>query len=136
MRTACGFTLVDSLVSILIMSVGMLGLVKLQSQSLIATRIAEDRSKASFLANSLVATANADSNNANCYIIPVNGNCNSSVAASFRDNWITDVNRNFAQATALNATATLNGDGSYTVSVSWQPKNDTVHNYSVTGQVL
>ena len=54
-KSQSGFTLIEVLVSIVIVSVGLLGLVSMQSRGIGFSMDAEDRNKAALLANELVS---------------------------------------------------------------------------------
>lgn len=56
LRAQAGFTLLEALVSIVIFSVGILGLVGLQARAMQYSVDADDRNRAALLANELVAT--------------------------------------------------------------------------------
>lgn len=55
-RRQRGFTLVEVMISLIVFSIGVLGLVKLQSRASAAATDSEDRTRAALLAEDLIAT--------------------------------------------------------------------------------
>jgi type IV pilus assembly protein PilV len=133
-----GFTLIDSLIATLILILGSLGIISLQSRMVLGNQLANQRTQASLFASQLLAVANADSVNAPCYVVPVSAQvgCTSAVARSFTVAWISQTTSSLSGSTANLPTAVLNANGTLTVSVFWKLNQEPgFHSFVVTGQV-
>lgn len=127
-----GITLLESLVALLILSLGMLGMVGLQLRLIKAGTDAQNRVVASGLADRLLSLALVDPANAVCYTLPQAGPCPSSAAALSVSQWQSDL----AQLPAGAASSTLftvaaasapTGSGQQLrVQMQWQGKDESV----------
>lgn len=100
-----GFTLLETLVALLIFSVGLLGVVALQARTIQLSVDGEDRNRAALLADEVVATMWARGT--------------TSLSTAETTAWSTRV-----QGALPGATATVSApdaDGVVTVSITWRP---------------
>src|SRR4051794_25422549 len=90
-----GYVLIESLISMLIFFIGILGLIALQSNLRWHDLEARMRVQASMLGSELIGMVNADHNNASCYVLPVQGGmnpgCTSATATNFATTWASTV---------------------------------------------
>ncbi|MGC4078526.1 MAG: pilus assembly protein PilV [Rubrivivax sp.] len=82
-RRTAGFGLLDALIALVILSVGLLGLTRLQARSLSYGTEADQRVKAVQLGSELLSTAMVDSSNPGCYLLPTAGTCTSDAAKTY-----------------------------------------------------
>lgn len=92
-RPARGLSLIESLVSLLIVSVGMLGLVGLQARLAQSSSDAQFRVVAAGLADRQLSMALVDPSNAACYTVPAQGAGCPPAALVATQAWIADVQR-------------------------------------------
>ncbi len=130
-----GSSLLEGLISIVVFSVGVLGLGGLQFQLIASGTQSQYRAQASFLAEELLGLAAADAPYAGCYVVTDAGPgaCGSALAAKAVADWRQRVLDTLPGAGATPPTASLDGGGNFTVTLLWQRKNEqTQHNYSAT----
>lgn len=84
---ARGIGLIDALVAIVILAVGMLALVRMQTRLVAQSTDAQLRTTATRLADDLLNTALVDRPNANCYTVPPTGSCGSNTAKAQTEAW-------------------------------------------------
>ncbi|MBZ8141184.1 pilus assembly protein PilV [Rubrivivax gelatinosus] len=84
-RRLGGFSLLDALVALAILSFGLLGLTRLQARSLSYGTEAGQRATAVQLGSELLSTAMIDSTNAACYTLPAKGACGSDSASDYAE---------------------------------------------------
>lgn len=133
-----GYVLVEGLVSMLILTLGILGLVALQGRMHAENVDAQLRVDASLYAAELMSMAVADSENAGCYTLPIaeQQGCNSNAAQQFTLAWLNEVTGNFPGATNLPPVASLNSDERMTIVIRWQRSQDPLaHSFSLIGQL-
>jgi len=134
-RPACqptrGVSLLEAMVAALILSVGLIGLMRMQSQLVSASTDAQLRYTAVQLADEHLNLVRVDSANAACYTLPPVGACNMPAAAAHTTSWAARV------AGSLPGTVTTEvvhdaGTGRMTVRIGWsgrqgaegQPRDD------------
>lgn len=133
-----GGALIEALLAMLILIIGVLGLIAMQANLLNHSSKARLRLQASLFANELIAMTIADNTNANCYVVPTasQSGCNSSIAKAYTDAWVAEVNTTLPGTAITPTTATLNGDGTFTVRLFWTlPQGDIQHNHIVTSHI-
>ena len=86
-RLQLGSSLVESMVAIVILSFGILGLARFQAGMLAQATDSQSRLVATALAEELLSLVRIDIKNAPCYAIPVAGHCASPVAAALATAW-------------------------------------------------
>jgi type IV pilus assembly protein PilV len=100
-----GFTLLETLVAIVIFSIGLLGVVALQARTVQLSVDGEDRNRAALLADEVVATMWAQGT--------------TSLGTTETTAWSTRVGNSLPGATAT--VSAPDADGVVTVSISWRP---------------
>lgn len=129
-----GALLVEALIGMLIFSIGILGLVKLQAVAIQSTAEARYRSEASFLANQLLAVMWLDQSNLSQYAhFAASKNCSpagsasplASQPASELGKWLGTVSRTLPGATAGQQQITVNTDNSVDITLCWRAPQDT-----------
>ncbi|MFZ2854259.1 MAG: hypothetical protein WAZ34_09125 [Rhodocyclaceae bacterium] len=124
-----GFLLIEALISILIFSVGLIGLLGLQAMAINNTLHGKYRTDASYLANSIVGQMMVDQTNVAAY---ADG---ASVSAN-RTAWDAEVAAALPNAST---SVTIAGGSAVTVVVSWRNADESVaqqHNYTAIAQVV
>lgn len=126
-----GVNLIESLVALLILSVGMLGLVGLQVSMLRSTTDAQSRAVAAALADRLLSHALLDPSHASCYAVPVVGPCVSTPAGSIANGWLNEVKQLPNGSATAELTNVVPGGGIPTgtngqmrVAVTWSARAD------------
>lgn len=123
---ARGFGLIDALVAMVILAVGMLALVRMQTRLVAQSTDAQVRLTATRLADELMSTALVDRENANCYTVPPVGACGSSIAAAQTASWKDRVKVELPEG-AASSVLTIGQTNPLTVTLTWTGKatNDT-----------
>lgn len=85
LRRQAGFGLIDALIALAILSIGLLGLTRLQARSLSYGTEADQRVKAVQFGSELLSTAMIDSGNPGCYLLPTAGTCASDAAKTYAE---------------------------------------------------
>jgi len=141
-----GAMLLEALVALLIFSVGILGMVGMQTAAIQNSAAAVYRSEASYLANQIIATMWADKNNLSTYALNAgNTGCtqgNSSAGNNNITNWLqNDVVRLPGAAAASGVTGwqqqiVIGASNLVTVTICWQaPKDNSAHNIVTAAQI-
>jgi type IV pilus assembly protein PilV len=124
---ARGFALLEALVSFLILSIGILGVVGLQATMAKASTASKSRADAAYLAHQVIGTAWADRANLAQYS---NANCNGHAPCA---DWKAKV---AAGLPSGNGSVTVNaGTGQFQVQVNWTAPNEPAHNYSTVTSI-
>lgn len=140
MRTDRGFTLIEVLVSVVVFSLGVLGLVRLQATAVKMSTDARQRAEATFLADQLLARMLiSDPATASTFAHhPDGGSCAPTGAASTNamvSDWLAQVSATFPAAGADAQQVIVNGND-VTVRLCWQNgPNDPAHSLEVTNRV-
>lgn len=145
-RAQHGVMLIEVLVSILIFSIGILGIVGLQAVSVRNVRDSDYRVEASMYANQIIGSMWADRFNVPTYAlnaadaVPCGAGTNTSTNANV-GSWLTNLT-NPAVPGALPGAANLKQqivvapNNIVTLTICWQaPQDTTPHTYSVTAQI-
>jgi len=137
-----GFMLLETMVGLLLFSIGILGMVSMLVMSMKASSEASYRSEASYLANQILAQMWVDRANLTAYALnPTNPveSCPAGTSASGNanvTNWLLDVakipNGNALQPQIL--VDPLNNN-TVTVTLCWQSPNTPVHKFVVTAAI-
>lgn len=129
-----GFTLIEVLVSILIFSVGIVGLVGMQSLMISHSIDAENRIQASHFANQLIGQMWGDRG-----VNDVNMNTYDTVDGGARPNghylesWMTNVRANLPGATGANAPLVRVTGNQVDITIFWRlPSATQTHSYATT----
>lgn len=122
-RRARGFGLFDALVSLMVLSLGMLAMTRFQNRMVAQTTESTSRQVATQLAAEHLSTVLVDVKNAACYTLPQAGACANADAKTRTTEWATRVAAtlpgNVATTAALNAAT-----GSMTLTISWTGKDN------------
>lgn len=145
-RARRGVMLIEVLVSILIFSIAILGIVALQAVSIRNVRDADYRAEASMYANQIIGSMWADRFNVPTYAlnaadaVPCGAGANGSANAQV-DAWL-DSFTDPASPGVLPGAANLKQqiavapNNIVTLTICWQAPQDTApHNYSITAQI-
>jgi type IV pilus assembly protein PilV len=134
-----GGGLIEGLVSLVILSVGLLGMAGMQGTLIQESSESRTRMQAGFLASSILGMAAANPENVGCFIV----NSAQSVACTSPDaqvqgtTWTGQVNSALpGSATVPPIVAYDAASGQLTVTLRWQMRGDaTVHNFIAATQV-
>jgi type IV pilus assembly protein PilV len=139
MRTLqSGVSLLEALISLLVLSVGVLGIISIQANLLMAGQQAQSRMQASLLANRLIGLAAADPANAGCYAVNVTPmpTCASPKAQALAAVWAADALNALPNAARTPPVVNVDGAGVLTVTLQWKRDQESVtHNYITVSRV-
>ena len=114
-----GFTLIEALVSLLILSFGILGLTHFQVSTIAQVTESNSRAVATAMSEELLSQVRSDLPNATCYTWPASGTCGNAFGTSQTKTWAGKV------ASTVNGfstvTSTLAGN-QLTVTITWVGK--------------
>ena len=137
-----GFSLLESMMAILIVSFGVLGIMRLQSSAITANNDAKLRSEASLLANEMIGLLWSDRTNLDQYKLnsdktPCEPGSNAAPATlSALVNWIGKVEELLPQAETLAQTIKIDANRIVTVTVCWRaPQDRTEHRHEALTQI-
>lgn len=123
-----GFSLIEVLVAIVVLSLGLLGLASLQMTSLRFNHSAYHRTQATLLANEIIDSIRANAANASQYVIAANGAVTASgVVASDLTNWRNRITNVLGPA-ATGAVSHNNTENIFTVQILWNDAGDPGQN--------
>lgn len=142
-RNEQGVILLEALVGLLIFSIGILGMVALQSSAIQQTEDAGYRASASLLANQIIGQMWGDRSNLAAYSQTSGAGtaCNTTGTPSTYAPvtlWLTQVKGELPGATSSMQTVQINGAANnvVTVTVCWKTSHDiTAHNYVAVAQI-
>ncbi len=133
-RSQRGFTMVETMVSLLILSFGILGLAHFQMNMLAQSTDSQQRLAASALSEEVLAYVRSDLSNVGCYTLPQAGACASSFAQSLAGSWLTRAGQSISGFTG--ATLTVVGANQVSVALKWTSKSSKQpHQHVVTTDV-
>lgn len=115
-----GSSLIESMVAIVILSFGILGLAKFQIGMLAQTTDAQSRLVASALAEELLSMVRVDLANAACYTTVPAGSCTSSFAVSQSKAWRDKATQAIPSITSC--VASMTDGNTFNVSLVWNSK--------------
>ena len=144
-RSSRGSVLIEGLIAILLFSIGLLAIVRLQAAAVGDVRDSKVRSDASFLSGQIIsqmwADRGANSVNLPCYAHPVAGACPSAASTAARDAWIasftTPGGSNYLPG-ALEARQeiSVDADSRVTIIIRWQAPGDLAERrFSTVAQI-
>ena len=128
-RPQQGAAMLEALVSVLILSLGVLSLVGLQGSMLRESSNAEYRTQASYLANRLVGQIWVDTTHMASYAIE-DGSCSSANEACA--DWVTDVQNQLPNGSANVA---IDASNNVTVTISWSLPGRGTNQYTMTATI-
>jgi type IV pilus assembly protein PilV len=134
-----GGGLIEGLVSLTVLSVGLLGMAGMQGTLIQEQSESRTRMQAGFLASSVLGMAAANPENVGCFIV----NSTQSVACASPDvqaqaaSWTDQVNNALPGSAGVPPTVAYDAtSGQLTVTLRWQMRGDTtVHNFIAATQV-
>ncbi len=137
-----GFMLLETMVGLLLFSIGILGMVSMLVMSMKASSEASYRSEASYLANQILAQMWVDRANLAAYALnPTNpvGTCVAGASASGNTdvtNWLADIAK-LPNGDALQPQILVDAlnNNTVTVTICWQSPNSSVHKFVVTAAI-
>ncbi|GAB4043067.1 MAG: hypothetical protein Fur0014_15570 [Rubrivivax sp.] len=118
-RRARGVGLFDALIALAILSFGLLGMSRLQTNLVRQSSETQARMTAVALGDELLSTALVDVGNAACYTLPAAGGCGSAAAAGRVEDWEARVKASLPGD--VEATSVLDDDR-LTVTITWTGK--------------
>jgi type IV pilus assembly protein PilV len=134
-----GGGLIEGLVSLTILSVGMLGMAGMQGTLLQEGTENRARMQAGFLASSVLGMAAANPENVGCFIVNSAQTvaCTSPDAQTQAQDWATQVTAALPGAAGVPPVVAYDAaSGQLTVTLRWQMRGDpTVHNFIAATQV-
>jgi type IV pilus assembly protein PilV len=132
-----GLSLIEALISLVLLSFAVIGLVGLQARMLAYTTDAQQRIVAAGLVDRLLTHAAVDPRNAHCYVRPVPAGgpaCTSAAATTAVDQWLQDVSQlSEGQGVAELITLPMAGGGltginqQMRASVRWRGRSGEMH---------
>ena len=140
LKSYIGFTLIEILVSLLILAIGVLGIIALQFKGLKFSHDASIRSQITFLANDISDRMRLNPANADSYVSNYSaGMAHSACNALMANNAPNDLNCWYDYIDAAlppGSTADITGPigGLYTVSLSWTDREGQTHTVAYTFQ--
>ena len=134
-----GGGLIEALISLVTISIGILGMIGMQAALLAENGESRVRMQAGFFATSILGMAAANPENVGCFIVNSTQTvaCSSTDAATQAANWSTQVSDALPGSAAVPPLVAYdNTNGQLTVTLRWRMRGDTtVHNYIATTQV-
>jgi len=134
-----GGGLIEGLVSLTILSVGLLGMAGMQGTLIQEGSESRTRMQAGFLASSVLGMAAANPENVGCFIVNSAQSvaCNSPDAQAQAAGWTAQVNNALPGSATVPPTVDYEAtSGKLTVTLRWQMRGDaTVHNFIAATQV-
>jgi len=138
-RYQTGGGLVEGLMSLTVLSIGILGIVGMQATLIQENSESRIRMQAGFFASSLLGMAAANPQNVGCYIVNDTQSvpCTSGDAQAQATSWVNQVEGVLPGSTGVPPQVSYDSaSGQLTVTLRWQMVNDTtVHNYVSATQV-
>lgn len=134
-----GAALIESLVSLVLLAFGVLGVLRMSATIVEANVQSRERIEATFLAEQLVGMVLADPANAPCYAVNASLTCGNTTAAANATTWASQVAN-----TLPGVTSTINlprgsytADGTFSITVSWRKSSESrAHSYTATTNVI
>lgn len=136
-----GVVLLEALVSILIFSIGVLGLISMQAAAIGASTEAKNRADAAVLANYLIGRlAVSDPASAANYAHRPTGPVCAPTGSDSTDpgilDWLADVNSTLPDAASSKQQIVVDTSNNLvTVAICWQPSGGSMHQHVVTTQM-
>jgi type IV pilus assembly protein PilV len=134
-----GTTLVEAMVSVVVLGVGVLGLVALSTRLIQENVASRHRVQASFLAEQLIGLATADPQNGGCYAVNADDAvCASAAAEDAAAIWLERAGGSLPGQDEHPPLAEFDpADGNFAVTLQWRKASDAeVHRYVATTNVL
>ncbi|GGP25769.1 type IV pilus modification PilV family protein [Silvimonas amylolytica] len=123
MRQQGGFALLEGLITVLIFSIGIIGLVSMQGAIMKANQQSGMRAQASYFAEEIIGLATVDPNNAGCYVTGSASSCSNTTAQSDASDWNTRATAQLPNAsmTGRNPSVTYDSStGQFVVTLNWK----------------
>jgi len=131
-----GFALIEALISIVVLSVGVVGLLFMNGFLISSATVSNQRLSASLLADELITMAQTDPTNAGCYATTGVTTCASVTAGQFRTDWVNRVKARLPGASSLPPVVDMAADRTFTVTLQWRQKDDGLtRNHRIATQI-
>lgn len=114
-----GIGLIDALIALAILSFGLLGMTRMQTNLVRQASESQARMTAVQLADELLSTALVDVDNAACYTVPATGTCDSDAAEERTEDWEARV---LASLPGDVEAGSVLADDLLTVTITWTGK--------------
>jgi len=136
-RLQSGSAMVEGLTAVTVFSIGILGVIGLQTSVLENNAQAQLRAEASYLAEEVIGLATADAANASCYAVnPTEPSCANVFAQEAAAEWAARVQASLPGADEIQPSVTYAVDGTFTVTIQWKRQSDnTWNNYVSTTNI-
>lgn len=122
-----GMTLLEALVSLVILSIGLLGLAGFQYKTMQSSDIAKSRAIVSYFAEELISNAATDPANVATKYTIANGTCTESANTSFCNSW---KNRLIAEVPNLSSSELqavyTSASGNFAITIKWKIRQNSV----------
>lgn len=128
--------LLEALIGLLLFTIGILGVIALQANSMRQTVDSKYRAEASYLANQIIAQMWVDKSNLASYVTSSPNTC-PNAPANEREKWICTVQAMLPNATGSNSPTIAISGTTATVTVRWQKDttNDPSHNFVAISEI-
>jgi type IV pilus assembly protein PilV len=134
-----GSGLIEALISLVTISIGILGMIGMQAALLAENGESRVRMQAGFFATSILGMAAANPENVGCFIVNSAQTvaCSSTDAATQAANWTTQVSDALPGSAGVPPQVAYDSaSGQLSVTLRWRMRGDTtVHNYIAATQV-
>lgn len=132
-----GFSLLEALVALVILSIGLLGLAGFQYKIMQNSEIARARAIVSYFSEELIGNAATDPDNITTKYTVSEKVCTENTESSFCNNWKSRLITEIPNLENISASYVSN-TGAYTITVSWKnrPNDSTTHSYTSTTNLL
>ncbi|MBB5191974.1 type IV pilus assembly protein PilV [Silvimonas terrae] len=136
-----GFALLEGLITVLIFSIGIIGLVSVQAALMKQNQLSGVRAQASYFAEEIIGLAAVDPNNAGCYVVNSSSTptCASSAAQSDASGWNTRATAQLPNASTTGHVPTVNYNsttGVFSVTLNWKRTDETDWHQFVSTTVI
>jgi type IV pilus assembly protein PilV len=139
-RQQGGFALLEGLITVVIFSIGIIGLVSIQAALLKQNQQSGMRAQASYFAEEIIGLASVDPNNAACYIINSGtATCSSTTAQSDASDWNTRAKAQLPSASTTGHLPTVSYNsttGIFSVTLNWKRTDETDWHQFVSTTVI
>lgn len=121
-----GTTLLEALVSLVILSIGLLGLAGFQYKTMQSSDLAKSRAIVSYFAEELISNAATDPGNVATKYTITDGACTESANTSFCNNWKSRLTTEVPNlsSSAIQAVYT-SADGTFAVTIKWKIRQNS-----------
>lgn len=136
-KTQTGFSLLEALVALVILSIGLLGLAGFQYKVMRNSEIARARAIVSYFSEEMIGNAATDPDNITAKYTVSEKECTENTESSFCNNWKSRLTAEVPNLANISASY-VSSTGAYTITISWKirPNDSTTHSYTSTTNLL